>query len=198
MSSGVISSNRSTENFSTANEPIAEPYTTARRRFASERSPRLREISHESAGERIAGAGRIEHRLERIRRREEDRRLGEHERAVLALLDHDVLRAALHDPARRLHEVELLGELARLGVVERDQIDALEQLEQIGTPALDPEVHRVARDELRLVDLRQHVELEPRIDVAEEHERRRCGTARESSAGSSRRRRGASRASRRR
>src|ERR1043166_1809646 len=39
MSSGPISSNRSTENFSTANDPIAEPYTTARRRFASERSP---------------------------------------------------------------------------------------------------------------------------------------------------------------
>ena len=31
-----------------------------------------REISHESAGERIARARRIEHRLERIRRREEN------------------------------------------------------------------------------------------------------------------------------
>ena len=132
----------------------------------------LREIAHESAGERIAGAGRIEHRLERIRRREEHVRLREHERAVLALLDHDVLRAAFHDPARRLDEVELLGELARLGVVQRDQIDVREQLEQVGTPALDPEVHRVAGDELRLGDLRQHVELQPRIDVPEKHERR--------------------------
>ena len=74
MSLGVISSSRSTENFSTANDPIADPYTTARRRFASEMSPVSREIAHEAAGERIAGAGRIEHRLERIGRREEDRR----------------------------------------------------------------------------------------------------------------------------
>src|SRR5262249_35077469 len=46
------------------------------------------------------------------------------------------------------------------------------QLEQIGTTALDPEVHRVARDELRLRDLRQHVQLQAGIDVAEEDERR--------------------------
>jgi hypothetical protein len=93
---------------------------------------------------------------------------------VLSLLDHDVLRAAFHDPARRLDEVELFGELARLGVVQRDQIHVRQQLENIGTPALDPEVHGVAGDELRLGDLRQHVELEPRVDVAEEHERRRA------------------------
>src|SRR6185437_10469633 len=47
-----------------------------------------------------------------------------------------------------------------------------EQLEQVGTAALDPEVHRVARDELRLRDLREHPELQARIDVAEEDERR--------------------------
>ena len=89
----MISSSRSIENFSTANEPIADPYTTARRMFASLRSPVAREIAHEAAGERIARAGRIEHVLERIRRREEDRVLREHERAVLALLDDHVLAA---------------------------------------------------------------------------------------------------------
>ena len=44
--------------------------------------------------------------------------------------------------------------------------------EQIGAAALDPEVHRVARHELRLGDLRQHIELQARIDVAEKDERR--------------------------
>ena len=39
MSPRVISSRRWTENFSTANDPIADPTTTARRRFASLRSP---------------------------------------------------------------------------------------------------------------------------------------------------------------
>ncbi len=131
-----------------------------------------REIAHEAAGERVAGTGGIEHRLERIRRRKEDARRREHERAVLAFLDEHVLGPALHDPSRRLHEIELIGQLPRLGVVERDEVDVFEQLEQIGPPALDPEIHGVARHELGLRDLRQHVELQPRIDVAEEDERR--------------------------
>ena len=96
----------------------------------------------------------------------------EHERAVLAFLDDHVLGPALHDPPRGLHEIRLFGELARLAVVERDHVDFLEQREQIGAPALDPEVHRVARDELRLAHLAQHLELQARIDVAEEDERR--------------------------
>ena len=37
--SRVISKKRSTEKRSTANEPIAQPHTTARRMFASLRSP---------------------------------------------------------------------------------------------------------------------------------------------------------------
>src|SRR5206468_9727480 len=53
-----------------------------------------------------------------------------------------------------------------------DEVDTPEQLEQLGAAALDPEVHRVAGDELRPLHLREHVELQARIDVPEEHERR--------------------------
>ena len=126
-----------------------------------------REIAHEAAGERVTGPRGIEDVLERIRRREEDFTFTEHERAVLALLHDDELRPAAHDPPRCLDEIVLLRELARLALVEGDEIDARQQLEELGTPALDPEVHRVARHQLRPVDLRQDVELKARVDVPE-------------------------------
>ena len=105
---------------------MAEPYTTARRRFVVAQVARAREVAHEAAGEGVAGAGRIEHVLERIGRREEDRALLEQERAVLALLDDHHRRAALHDPARGLHEVACIRELARFAVVQRDEVDVLD------------------------------------------------------------------------
>ena len=126
------------------------------------------EPTHEAAGEGVPCPGGIEDRLERIRRREEYLVAGEHERAMLALLDEHGLRALVHDPARRLHEVGTLGELARLAVVERDEVDMLEQFEHVGAPRLDPEVHRVAGDELGRLHLPQHLELETRVDVGEE------------------------------
>ena len=78
---------------------------------------------------------------------------------MLALLDDDQLGPALHDPLRGLQQVVALAQLPRLTVVERDRIDALQQFEQVRPAALDPEIHRVARDELGLVHLSQHVEL---------------------------------------
>ena len=83
-----------------------------------------------------------------------------------------MLRPALHDPARRLHEIELLGELPRLGVVQRDEVDALEQLEQIGRRLSIQKFIVSHATSFGFVDLREHVELQPRIDVAEEDERR--------------------------
>ena len=126
----------------------------------------------EAAGERIAGTGRIEHGFQRIRGRKEHAVTREHERAMLALLDDHVARPAFENPARGLHEICLLGELPRFAVIERDEIDAPEQLDEFGTAALDPEVHRVARDQLRLLHLVEHLQLQARIDVREKHERR--------------------------
>src|SRR6185436_6955021 len=105
---------------------------------------------------------------------EKHRVAGEHERAVLPFLYDHELRAALHDPLSGLHEVVVLRELTRFGVVQRDRVDALEQLEQLGAPALDPEVHRVTGNQPGLVDLREHIELESWIDVAEKDEWRRA------------------------
>src|SRR5438105_7111528 len=131
-----------------------------------------RQVPHEAAGEGITGARRIEDVLERIRRREENFTFTEHERAVLALLDDHELGAAAHDPSRRLDEVVLLGQLARLALVDGDQVDTREELEELGTTTLDPEVHRIAGDELGSLHLGENVELQPWIDVAEKDKRR--------------------------
>ena len=73
------------------------------------------------------------------------------------------------DRARRRGQVRLPGQLARLLVVEQQHVDALEQLHQLRALDVDPEVHRVAGDELRLLRLLEHAELQHRIDVGEEH-----------------------------
>ena len=91
---------------------------------------------------------------------------------MLALLDDHHRRAARHDPPRRLHEIRAVRELARFTVIQRDEVDFLDQRQQVGAAALDPEVHRIAGDELRSLDLAQYVELEPRIDVRQEDEGR--------------------------
>src|SRR6185312_7419428 len=49
------------------------------------------------------------------------------------------------------------------------EVHVAEQLDEVVAAALDPEVHRVARHQLRLCDLLQDVELKARVDVAEEH-----------------------------
>src|SRR6185503_14198626 len=79
------------------------------------------EISNEAAGERIPCSRRIEHRLEWIRWGEEDVVFAEQKGSVLALLDDHVSGSSREDPARRLHEVHLFGELARLAIVQRDE-----------------------------------------------------------------------------
>src|SRR5690606_1573166 len=80
-------------------------------------------------------------------------------------------RAALQNPAGGLNKIRSLRELTRFRVVERDEVNSLEQSKQLRTARLDPEVHRVACNELRLLHLFQHVQLQPRIDVVEKHER---------------------------
>src|SRR5574341_1225593 len=67
----------------------------------------------------------------------------------------------------------LVGELARLAVVDRDDVRLSQDPAQRLALALDPEVHRVERDDPGpLLHLAQHLELEIGVDVGEEHERR--------------------------
>ena len=126
-----------------------------------------REVPHEPTREAVAGAGRVEDGRERDRRRGEDLVAREEERPVLAPLDDHRARAEGEDPAGRLDDVVLLGELARLGVVHEQEIHPLQRPEQALALRRDPEVHGVARDEPRSADLVEHGPLQIGVDVAE-------------------------------
>ena len=81
--------------------------------------PLVEEVAEEPACERVACARRIEHVLERVGRREERRVLAVvEERAELAALHHQQLRAHLADRGGRAADVVVLAELARLLVVD--------------------------------------------------------------------------------
>jgi hypothetical protein len=64
------------------------------------------------------------------------------------------------------------GKLASLLFVDHQRVDAREHRSQRFGLALDPEVHRVGHDELRVFHLIEHRHLERRVNVAEQHERR--------------------------
>src|SRR6185437_15791595 len=131
-----------------------------------------RQVADEAARERVAGAGRVHHVLEREAGRGEDAELVEEERAVLALLDDEPLRPATEDDPRRLADVVLPGELARLLVVDDEDVDAPQHLADQRRFAGDPEVHGVGDHEARALHLAEHVDLQGRVDVAEEHDGR--------------------------
>jgi hypothetical protein len=90
---------------------------------------------------------------------------------VFALLDYDVFRAVIHDPASGLDQIVAIGQLSDLGVVQHQEVHLPKQLDQLGTPALDPEVHGVGGHQPWSFHLSQNVELKPGVDVREKHER---------------------------
>ncbi len=74
----------------------------------------------------------------------------------------------LEHGARGLHEVGVAGEHACLGVVDEQDVEALEHFKQRGLVVLDPVVHGVAGDELRVGHGFAHAALQDGIDVGEE------------------------------
>ena len=77
---------------------MAAPYTIARRMLSSETDAGARQVGHEPAGERVAGAGRIEDLLQRERGHVEGAGRLDQQRPVLALLDHHAPGALPQDP----------------------------------------------------------------------------------------------------
>ena len=133
------------------------------------------EIAEEAAGKAVARAGGIDDFFERQRRRAEGGRadfLGrlaeEGSGAVFAVLDDQHARAQAQHGARCLHEIGVAGEHACLGVVDEQDVEALEDLEQRRLVVLDPVIHGVAGDKLRVGRGFAHAPLQDGIDVGEE------------------------------
>ncbi len=59
-------------------------------------------------------------------------------------------------------------QLAQLGVVEDQAVDVLDRPHEVLAGGVDPQVHRVERDEARVGQLAAHVELQLRLDVRQE------------------------------
>ena len=131
-----------------------------RRQDASRRSSRAassrrrtrsrREAAHEAAGEGVAGAGRIDDVLERIRPGPRRTRPSSNSSAP----DSPRLMTTRCGPMARIARAALTrlcspGELARLLVVDDEQVDRASTFAQRGALAVDPEVHRVQRHEAR-------------------------------------------------
>ena len=60
------------------------------------------------------------------------------------------------------------GQLAQLFVVEDQAVDPADDLLQLLTGDVDPQIHRVQGDEFRRLALRADLELKPRLDVGQE------------------------------
>ena len=115
-------------------------------------------MAHHSSSEAVSGACRIEHLRCGEGRHDIHFMLTEEHRPVLALFDHDKLRAHLTDRMAGPHKVLVLCEKLGLGVVQYQAIDSLEQLKLVSLN-VDPEVHRVGDGQGRVGHLVEHREL---------------------------------------
>src|ERR1700730_14119297 len=136
---------------------------------------RARDRPPPATGEAVAGTGRIAHGLEGVGRRQEDPVPGKQEGTVLAALDDHHPRPVREDVTRGRGEETLARELDGLLVVDEDAIDTPEHALEAGPGGVEPELDRVAGDEIRLLDLVEDVELQVRLDVGEEDDARAAG-----------------------
>ncbi len=92
-----------------------------------------------------------------------------------ALFNDDDARPHPAQMAAGENEIALAGEQQRLLLVDHEKIDALQQLLQLGTGRVDPQVEGVGRDERlgrRPGELVEEVALQRRLDGAEQDEGR--------------------------
>src|SRR5439155_10349207 len=131
----------------------------------------------EAPRERVARSGGIDDGPDRIRRAAEVLVAALQKRAVLPLFYHNRLGAEGEDRAGGLVRQRFPGDLARLFLVDDQHANPAENPEQLRPLALDPVIHRVRENELRLLELIQNVPLQYRIDVGEEDGLERAGLA---------------------
>ncbi len=87
---------------------------------------------------------------------------------MLALLDHRKLRAQLQKGSRRRDVVFLTGQLAGFTVVDDQTIHHLQRRQQIIPRRIDPQIHRVAHGQPRVLHLTAHLALKGGMRVRQE------------------------------
>src|SRR5262249_50855104 len=96
------------------------------------------EGADDPARETVAGAGRVDHLFRRVGGHDEDAVVAEEHGAVFALLDDDELRPEAAHRLAGLDKVILVGQEARLAVVEQQAVEARQQGQQVVALRLDP------------------------------------------------------------
>src|SRR5579872_5312249 len=76
----------------------------------------LSQVPDKASGEAIAGAGRVEHRLQQVARHDEEGILVEQHGSILTALDHQGVRPHIKDGAGSLLQIVLAAEHAGFGV----------------------------------------------------------------------------------
>ncbi len=125
-------------------------------------------MSHEPAGKGISRTRGIEHVIQGEGGDVEDAAVLQQDRAVHTLLDHHHRGPMLHDPAGGTIDVPVARQLPGLRIVHHQHVGAPHYLQQHVPGTVDPVVHCVAGNQVRLVDLVQHAELQLGIDVTQE------------------------------
>ena len=126
---------------------------------------RIRQVAHEAAREGIPCPSWIEHLFEGIRRRRENRRIGEHQDPVFAPLYDQCFNTERKDFPGGLHEIGLLGKLARFRVIDYEDINLPDHLFQRLRLGGYPLVHGIAGDNPGILYLGQDIGLQFGIDV---------------------------------
>src|SRR5690606_11449598 len=106
-------------------------------------------MTHESSGESIASASRIEYILEGQGRSEEHHVSMKKQCAMLTFLDHEELRTHIENGLCSLHERELSGKLPRFCIIYHQQINFLQHSLEVAHRRFHPEIHCIHRDQPR-------------------------------------------------
>ena len=108
--------------------------------------------------------------FERKSRQTKHAALVHHHRAIFSSFDHQNARPHLENVLSRAQQVVFVGKLARLRIVNHQNVDVFQRFPQLRVGPLDPVIHRVHRGELRLfLDLMQHLALQVGRDIREEN-----------------------------
>src|SRR5450759_2492076 len=126
------------------------------------------QISDEAAGEAIARARRVEDVFQQIARDHEVLALAEQDGAVLAALDHQRVRAHVHNLGGGAAQVVFARKQAGFAVVDQQEVPLLESFQQRRAEIVDPVIHRVAAGELDVAHLPAHAALQIGLDIAQE------------------------------
>jgi len=88
---------------------------------------------------------------------------------MFALFDCDEIGPHRANLASGANQARFSGELSGLAVVENQQVHAFEERDQIVPRDFNPQIHRIGDDEFWGIDLIQHMRLERRGDICEQH-----------------------------